>query len=36
MLPQFIQNVGTLSNCWNMCMDVGKMMLAEETRKYSE
>jgi hypothetical protein len=32
MLSQFIQEVGTLSNYWNMCMDVGEMMLAEETR----
>jgi len=32
MLPQFIQEVGTLSNCWNMCMDVGEMTLAEETQ----
>jgi hypothetical protein len=30
MLSQFIQDVASFSDCWDMCMDVGEMMRTEE------
>jgi len=32
MLPQLIQDTGTLPDCWNTCVDTGEVMLTVETR----